>query len=139
MQEEKRTENALRPFVIIRFSLSLDPSLDLGESLIKEGPILVPTEILKSEGTGPSGKPLRRAEGLDSVASPTGMEHSLILRACGADPAVDIHSTVRDALTSVAPECDGALSPLLVARDLVKLEEGQYVTKSVLVHSLMRC
>lgn len=123
MQEEKRTENALRPFVIIRFSLSLDLSLDLGESLIKEGPILVPTEILKSESAGPSRKPLGRTEGLDSVASPTGMEYCLVLSACGADPAVDIHCSVRDALTCVAPECNCSLSPLLIARDLVKLKE----------------
>ena len=67
------------------------------------------------------------------------MEHSLVLSTCGTDSAIEVHCTVRDALTSVAPECNSSLSPLLIACDLVKLKEGKHVTKRVLVHSLMRC
>ena len=42
----------------------LDLSFDFRKPLIKKAPILVPTEIFKSEGAGPCGKPLRKPEGL---------------------------------------------------------------------------
>ena len=59
--------------------LSLYLALDLGQTLVEEGPIGVPTEAFHAEGAGPCGQPLGGAEGRNAVATPTGVEHRLVL------------------------------------------------------------
>ena len=44
--------------------LFFDGTIDLGEALIQNAPILDHAKIFKAEGTGPRGKPLRKPEWL---------------------------------------------------------------------------
>ena len=44
--------------------LFFDGAVDYGEALIENAPILDHAKILKTEGTGPRGKPLGKPEGL---------------------------------------------------------------------------
>ena len=96
------------------------------------------TKSLHPECAGPHNEPLRGVEGCKTRSAPTGMEHSLILRACGTDSAGDAEGAVGDKLACAEPERKRALVPLAVAGELSKAHKGDNVVKRVLVNSVMR-
>ena len=111
----------------------------MGKSLIKEAPVLIPTEIFKSESAGPSRKPLSRTECGSGIAAPTGVGDRLVLTSRRAESAVYYQCSIRNSLSSVAPERKGAFSPLPISRQLIKLEEGKHVAEGILVTRVVRC
>ena len=112
--------------------------LNLRKPGVEDRPIGHPPEVFEAEGAGPCRQPLRGAERLDAVATPTGVEDRLILCTGGTQSPVHIHRAVRDALARRAPEGDGAFAPLDAPGERVQPQEGLHIAQGVLVERLVR-
>ena len=115
--------SVFRGCVILIFNDLFQASLDMGQSLVEEAPVPQPAEVFQLKGAGPSREPLGGTKGRGGITTPTGMGDSLILTSRRAESSVYHQRSVRNSLSSVAPERKGAFSPLPISRKLPELQE----------------